>query len=544
LVPKSLHRVETILTICLATSGLLLVVRMLKGPFRFFVPVNSPVNLESIFAVLVVGLLLAKSLRRPARALSPGPAPPTRRALFAASLAVVAVVTVALWPGLPLPLNTDDFTHLEQLSEPGATTPLRLLSTPSGGPGFFRPLVVLLYGAELRYAGISALPRHVLDLALHAGNSVLVLLLGLGFGLTLPVAVFAALLFGLHGTRPEAVCWMGARFDPMAAFFVLLCLLAFLRWVEKRRVMFYVMALLSCLCALLSKEAAYILPLLLTVCFGWRRACSRDGARALAPFYFLTALTFAYRWHVVGGIGGYNVGGPTIFQVSLIRTLRVLLLRVWAILWFPINWSISPEAGLTGATILLVMASCMFVWLARGSRRAWIGLAFVWISVLPVQHLLLIGSDLEKSRYLYIPSVGFALMVGIWLQSVESGRWRGAIAAAVLLFQFAAVRHNVAIWARVTEAGFQNCAYVASQVDSRDRPVALVGLPRVLDGVYNLRNGFSSCLALNFSVSNPVLVLDGWGAKDRAAYPSASVFQWDARLKRVVRGNFVDDFKP
>ena len=58
-------------------------------------------------------------------------------------------------------------------------------------------------------------------------------------------------------------------------------------------------------------------------------------------------------------------------------------------------------------------------------------LGFTLLTALPALPQLLIGADLQKSRLLYLPSIGLALLVGGLVQSSSQGP-RVRLAAAVL----------------------------------------------------------------------------------------------------------------
>jgi hypothetical protein len=183
-------------------------------------------------------------------------------------------------------------------------------------------------------------------------------------------------------------------------------------------------------------------------------------------------------------MGGYKTttGTPSIFEFSVVRSVKALFFREWALLFFPINWSIEPELWLTLAAVLMIAT---FLFLGKVSRRGVLAsLAFVIIAVLPAQHLLLIGADLSGSRILYLPSIGFALF---WGFLIEGSALPLAAAAGLLLFQTAALEHNLLVWRDVAFRAREICR---SGVDLRDRPATL-------NGVYFLSKGFDECVLVN-----------------------------------------------
>ena len=115
----------------------------------------------------------------------------------------------------------------------------------------------------------------------------------------------------------------------------------------------YLYALASLVCmvlAILSKESAYIFPLLLVVFLIAKRDLSRRRLGVLIPFFVTAVALFAYRWWLFGGIGGYrdpHTGQSQVLTLGF-STLKALALRLWTALYFPINWSKEPGAWAGG----------------------------------------------------------------------------------------------------------------------------------------------------------------------------------------------------
>src|SRR5438552_1354056 len=92
--------------------------------------------------------------------------------------------------------------------------------------------------------------------------------------------LFAAVMFAIHGTRPEAAVWIAGRCDLISTFFVLCGLLLFIRSQNELPSVGYVYGFASLACmilAILTKESAYVFPFLLVLLlvsdghWSWRR---------------------------------------------------------------------------------------------------------------------------------------------------------------------------------------------------------------------------------------------------------------------------------
>ncbi|MDF1701907.1 MAG: hypothetical protein P1V36_12180, partial [Planctomycetota bacterium] len=161
--------------------------------------------------------------------------------------------------------------HNEALADLSLTDAFVSPATASAGDGIvhdiYRPLRTILYAAQYRLfvedggAGDYRLPWwHAVSILLHVLNTLLVLrlLLSLLRGALLPAAA-GALLFGLHPLTSESVAWLSSQGDLLAVTFLLSALLVMERRGLGRTVVGGACFFLACL----SKESAFMLPLLL-----------------------------------------------------------------------------------------------------------------------------------------------------------------------------------------------------------------------------------------------------------------------------------------
>ncbi|HEX3879890.1 MAG TPA: hypothetical protein VHW24_23065 [Bryobacteraceae bacterium] len=483
--------VRRLLWTALCAGALVIAMRAVAGPFHFGLSAGSPIPAECVFALSSAGLLACASFEK-------DPSPPLNQSRFWLPFVALALAAIAAYAWtVRFPFLADDYDHIPHAIR---ATPAYLteLFTRPAADRFFRPAVFLLYAVEARIAGYARVPWHALSIALHLGVSLLVYLLLRQRRFGLMPALAAALLFLLHGSRPEAVTWIAAQFDLWAALFFLLALLAFLkgwRW----------LSLVPLLFALLSKESAYVYPLILVFTLWIDRVPTTRWFREAGPAILLTALVFLYRWLLLGGIGGYRdigTGRPYILTFDILRTGKALTARFGAALEFPINWTHPLEWWLI-ATLFAAMAAGAVLAVAHANRRKIaFGIGFLLLAALPVHEFLLIDANLEKSRVLYLPSVGFAL---IFAAALEAARPRVAViaASAILLFQFAALEHNLKIWRYVSQLAQRTCANAAAL----PTPAALSDISNTIDGVYFLHTGLRGCIERASGRPRPDIVI-------------------------------------
>jgi hypothetical protein len=472
----------SLLTVVLAASAIIVAVRASFGPFRFVFSVSNPVNAEAYFGLAAI-LLLVLRVRADNAEPNAGNATWPLLILLAAGLAAWA------WT-FGFPFVADDYTHITNAlhATPGY---LASLFTVPADDRFFRPLSLTAYAAQARFFGTSRIAWHAFCFALHFANSGLVYWIARRRGHLSWTSFVAALFFLLHGSRPEAVTWIAAQFDLWAAFFSFLSLVAFLKQLETGGRAWQIGSLVLLFFALLSKESAYAVPVLflLIVWIDGRRPFLRH----LAPSFVLTGLVFLYRWWLLQGIGGYRMPGsgtPFFYSVSLFRSGKGFLLRLPAILAFPVNWTRLPEWWLAVCMIAAMLAFGVFASARLRRKEVWFALGFMLAAAVPVHQFLLIGQDLEKSRVLYLPSAGFALLLAAGLGRLQP-RTAAAVACVVIAAQVAALEHNLMIWRRVARLEEHTCESVA-QAAPQARVISDV--PNVVDGVYFLHTGLRPCV--------------------------------------------------
>ena len=455
-----------------AFMGAVAVARALFGPFAVAgFPVNAPLNPEGFFGLAMTALIAARSAgAAEARAAQPG----------TAVAAVAFLGFVSQFRVLGLYFLSDDFLLIQQ-ARVWSWGNLGALLTTAGGDGFFRPLGYVSMGLNATWAGEDPWRWHAFSVVHHVANAVMVTWLAARLGLSTLAAFLAGALFALHATHPEASAWIAGRFDLLAAFFTLAGLLFFLstkRWARWA-------ALGCCLLALLSKESAFMFPVFLVLLQKFRR----EGLRPVIPFAVLTSVVFAYRWILLGGIGGYlseETGRAGAFSIGFATTAKAVFVRLWTSLYFPINWSAEPSFLLALLAAVMVAAVLWIAARSRPGRIVWLALGALLVSIVPPLHLLGGAADLSGGRLLYLPSIWFCLMLAAAAGALPSSAQRVACAAALIAFHWVALGHNLSAWESASTQVRQTC-------QNATEGIVPSGLPADIRGVPAFRNGFAEC---------------------------------------------------
>jgi tetratricopeptide (TPR) repeat protein len=167
--------------------------------------------------------------------------------------------------------------------------------TVGSASGYFRPLLTVSFLLDRWTFGTGSAGPHLHSVLWH-----LLVVTLVAYALRDRVgdlrANVAALLFGLHPVSSEAIVWISARNDLMAAAGVIGCLVAF----DRNRLL---LGGLAALAACLSKENAHLLPLVL---FAWRRAWG-ESVRPKEWVALGLALALAIALRANAEIGGMSL---------------------------------------------------------------------------------------------------------------------------------------------------------------------------------------------------------------------------------------------
>ena len=398
---RTLPILRPILWIVFAAFSVILLARAAGGELTApNFSLRSPLNAESFVAVSFLLLVLLRAQKSfvfgvppPSRTLTP-----KRQTALVASVLLLCLVAFA--HSLSKPLLFDDYGHVTFASQSTWHSILAAFYQPRPDI-FFRPMGFFSYFLDFQWTRFDPFRWHLSSLAMHMLNCVLVYVLTRQLRFSWLGSIVAAAVFAIHGTRAEPVCWTDARFDVLSTFFVLSCLVLLERYLRKPGPWWLAGSYLVAALALFTKEAAFALPLIiLALALFHDRRHRRRLLRTAPGMFALAVVVFLYRLWIIKGIGGYQTNGhPDVFIFSALRSAKALLWRLWGISFFPLNWSSQPSVA-----VMLLLIGFLVVLAAVAARapvhkpRLLGAILLVPAASVPVQHLLLIGSDFAGAR--------------------------------------------------------------------------------------------------------------------------------------------------
>jgi hypothetical protein len=278
----------------------------------------------------------------------------------------------------------------------------------------YRPLQMLTYRLTEELAGLNASSFHWVSLAFHFAASLLVCLVVYQLTQRLGVSAAAACLFAAHPIHTEAVDWIASLADLGCAVFFLLSFLLYLRGDRTG-------SLLSFGLALLWKEMAVMLPLVIMVHLLLCRREKRALFRLALPYWLVFALYLVLRFHARGTLYTRQQDWRIAPVPYALTDLHLAAMYWWKLIWplplmgyhvfAPISSLTDPRAWV--AMLFLIALITASVYRFRSHPLATFAVAWVFLTLVPVLNLNALGRNVFAERYLYIPSAGFCLTGGV-----------------------------------------------------------------------------------------------------------------------------------
>lgn len=308
----------------------------------------------------------------------------------------------------------------------------------------WHPLTWLSHAVDLSLWGQRPSFHHLMNVLLHALNTLLFCLLGLRLlavsgasrEKALVAALTAAFLFGVHPLRVESVAWISDRKDLLCAVFYLGSLLSYVGFAAnpeaqdaKKK---YLLSLVFCLAALMSKVTAVTLPFVMLVIdyYPLRRFSGKTFPSTLkekAPFIILAAAAGALNAYAASGLSiPFDYVGMDLRIMNAFRAIVFYIQKsaipTGLIPIYQLDRSVNylGPAYLMSAFLVAAITAAS-VWRASRGDRLW---AAVWFSYLitlaPLLGLFMAYRHSAADRYTYLPTMALWLLVGLGVSALWS----------------------------------------------------------------------------------------------------------------------------
>lgn len=327
------------------------------------------------------------------------------------------------------------------------------------------PVTWMTLGFDYNLWGMDPFGYHLTNVLFHAANAALFYFLCAALlGLAIPEngarrhdaiplgALTATLLFALHPLRVESVAWVTERRDEVCGFFYLLCILAYLRAhrdgsSRSTRRSYYWAAFACCALAILSKEIAVTLPLVLLVLdyyplrrLGWFGPRHRAVWLEKLPFLALgladsvLAVYLGRQENMVAALGVQGWWTRTAVAVyNLAFYLWKTVLPFHLAPFYPVTaHRLDPHVLPFQLSAMLVIWISAAAFLFRGGYPALLAAWLAYIAaLLPVLGIVNTFKQLVADRYSYLACMSWAILAGACIATLWSASSRQRVRVAI-----------------------------------------------------------------------------------------------------------------
>lgn len=351
---------------------------------------------------------------------------------------IIALVSIAVYSNtLFIDFAYDDLTqilennHIKSLENiPSMFISDVWAGKKDGFSPYYRPVFTLSLAIDYFIWGESPSGYHLTNILLHAMVSVMFYILALKILNSEIAAITAGLVFAVHPVHAEAIAWASGRNEPLSALFMFASLYLYILYKERNKTQYIALSLFLFFTALLSKEMAITLPVIIflyELCF--RKGTIKQKIQLpvwyglIAVFYLIIRMTILSHtsW----------VEAPLLWRLY---TLPGVFLEYLLALIFPFNLKVFydipfQETFFSSAVIVPFLISFAIILVIvvslRYDKKLFFSLLWIFAALTPVLNIIAqVTPALMADRYLYIPSGGFSLAAGIVFAKVSglSGR--------------------------------------------------------------------------------------------------------------------------
>lgn len=315
--------------------------------------------------------------------------------------------------------------------------------------GQYAPLNELFYLTVFSIVGYQAFYYHVACLFLHILNVILIyyFILNLssssfklcGYNNRI-IAFISALLFSIHPFNVESVAWISASKVLIYAFFYLVTMLLFIRFLQTQRRIYYLLSYISFFASFLGKEQAVTLPIsLLLVSYFLDVNLSKSEVLGwLFPFFmvalFMGITTMLSQQVNEEGILSDNVTYSFVQRIvfgcyAYVEYFFKIILPINLLYIYPFP----IQAGDTLPVWLWIypVALCVIIysfWRYIRQYPIFGGITFFTINLLPVLHIIPMSRyAIVADRYAYLSVIGICFIMAYYIvhwYNFFYGKWK------------------------------------------------------------------------------------------------------------------------
>ena len=306
----------------------------------------------------------------------------------------------------------------------------------------YRPFQIFTYALDYSVWKLNLKGYHLTNIILHILASLAVYGLISIISRSGPMSLFAAALFVVNPLHTEAVSYMSGRADSLAALFMLV---TFILYIKKM----YIPMLLTYALAILSRENSLILPALILVyhySFGKKGTVPKRGqspfSLSLFSLCFLAAIYALLRVTLLKGLFSDVTVTSTFLQripgffVAITTYAKLLILPINLHTAYGVKlFSMMDPRAVFGA---LIFGALLIYAVRKKQADGLVTFSILWffVALIPQSNLYPLNAYMAE-HWLYIPSIGFFLLL-----AKAISRWRVFVVIFVAFYTILTINQN------------------------------------------------------------------------------------------------------
>jgi len=365
---------------------------------------------------------------------------------------------------------------------------------------WFRPIPIVTWMVLYKLFGLNPLYYHAIILMFHIINTLLVYWIAKRT-IKENGAFISAALFAVLTAHLEAIHWVSCLFDILCALFFLTSFLGLIYFLETKKRLFYIVSLLSFVLSLLSKESAIAFPAVsLGYAIFWlfrKEHKVKTIALTFAVSLPYIAISIGYIAIRTRFLGSFGVSTPPLLSLFNIKLLTgYFYLFCDFLVPFYKNAGLWKLSSLAVAVFSIFLAVCFHF---KKNTRKTIALGLLWIFATAFLTTPMRGGTFFASRWHYLPSIGFCLLMGQLLMSLAAFRLKTVLAYAIIAFySISTIYHNL-YWIEAWNESERIQRAFQENVDPHlEKPASayFFNVPRLKNKIYVFFTGLPQCFLL------------------------------------------------
>ena len=303
--------------------------------------------------------------------------------------------------------------------------------------GNWHPVTWLSHMLDCELYGLNPTGHHWTNVQFHIANTLLLFFILQQMTGALWRSALVAALFALHPLHVESVAWIAERKDVLSAFFGLLSIAAYCRYVENPRIINYLLIILLLGLGLMAKPMLVTLPFVFLLLDLWplQRFKFRQNAYTGAVEFFgfkailrligekiplfalvvvASTLTFIAQ-QSEGAVKALEVLSLKVRVANaLVSYVSYVLKAIWPsnlAIFYPHPGNSLPAWQIIVAALLIIVA--VFFSMRTLKKYPYVAVGLFWYlgTLVPVIGLVQVGNQAMADRYTYIPLIGLFIII-------------------------------------------------------------------------------------------------------------------------------------